>query len=413
VTRYNALNKVDGYLELLIVRVITSIILWVDFTLIFSMLSYRWHAEPETIGFTAALYGLPGLFLGPFFGRLADRVNPATMLLFSYLARGGASIALTLATDIHLFTLLVFVKGLSNLGAMPAEQLVTRYMLSRNQLIINTSIVTVIDQISKVCSPLIGSLMAQVASPNAGFVISSILGVLGALVVVRLRMSARIEPNSASSTGNQMFTRDFFDFFIKNTNFRLALVATICQTGVLAFYDPLLAALLIELGFPAGTFGVIVSFTAGGAIIGAIIFKNIFSKYDKQRLFGAALCGFGLSIIIPSALIFFNGPLNIVLLAIFWTFNGCFFAQTAMSFTTIIQIECPAGILGAVSSTARSLQLATMVTGPIVGSSVARATSIPFVFAASGLVAVAVGTVLLAAHRTRNSQSGLAPTGDP
>jgi MFS family permease len=116
------LQSVPGYRALAAARVLSSAILWVDFTLVFSLLGYYWHADATTIGVASALYGLPGLVLGPFFGALADRVNPVAMLAVSYLARALTSLLLLFAPDIHFFVLLVFLKGLANLGAMPTGQ---------------------------------------------------------------------------------------------------------------------------------------------------------------------------------------------------------------------------------------------------------------------------------------------------
>lgn len=63
------LNGVQGYRTLVGARVLSSGIVWVDFTLIFSLLGYHWHADAVTIGVASALYGLPGLLLGSFSAR--------------------------------------------------------------------------------------------------------------------------------------------------------------------------------------------------------------------------------------------------------------------------------------------------------------------------------------------------------
>ena len=94
------LQSVPGYRALAAARVLSSAILWVDFTLVFSLLGYYWHADATTIGVASALYGLPGLVLGPFFGALADRVNPVAMRPDNDLLRGhGAKVGQAFEED--------------------------------------------------------------------------------------------------------------------------------------------------------------------------------------------------------------------------------------------------------------------------------------------------------------------------
>src|SRR5689334_21882809 len=100
---HNLIFNVSGYLAVTTLRTCSSIILWVDFTLIFSLLSYHWHAEPTTVGLATALYGLPGLMLGPFFGRLADLKNPIFLLYGSYIARGITSLLLVFSPTMDTF----------------------------------------------------------------------------------------------------------------------------------------------------------------------------------------------------------------------------------------------------------------------------------------------------------------------
>ena len=63
--------KVNGYGYLCGVRLSSSVTLWVDFILIFTVLTFAYDASPKTLGYAAALYGLPTLFLGPLIGVLA------------------------------------------------------------------------------------------------------------------------------------------------------------------------------------------------------------------------------------------------------------------------------------------------------------------------------------------------------
>ncbi|MFS8978005.1 hypothetical protein PO002_26445 [Cupriavidus necator] len=78
------LIAVAGYKPLLAARVVSSMMVWLDITVIFSLLGFYWTADAMALGTAAALYGLPGLVVGPSFGSLADRSNPLAMLVVSY-----------------------------------------------------------------------------------------------------------------------------------------------------------------------------------------------------------------------------------------------------------------------------------------------------------------------------------------
>ena len=77
-----------------------------------------------------------------------------------------------------------------------------------------------------------------------------------------------------------------------------------------------------------------------------------------------------------------------------WGANGAFYALAAMSFGVIMQTRCPVETIGTVSASARSAQLFVMVLGPLIGASVANATSLELVFVLSGIVALAWATQL-------------------
>lgn len=207
-------------------RACSSVILWVDFTLIFSLLSYHWQVGASTLGIASALYGLPGLMLGPLFGRLADRHPPFKLLYLSYLARSLTSLLLIFAPST-----LVFCKGLGNLGAMPTEQVLVRVLLSQNQIVSNASLTTAIDQISKICAPLVGTLLAQWFRPAAGFGLSALLALLGlALLHLLQRHCQPLTQKMAERPGATIGA--LFALLRRDTVFRLAFYATVMQSMV-------------------------------------------------------------------------------------------------------------------------------------------------------------------------------------
>ncbi|CAH0441805.1 hypothetical protein LMG9673_02614 [Ralstonia pseudosolanacearum] len=123
------------------------------------------------------------------------------MLIVSYLARCLSSVLLMVVPDVSLFVLLVSIKGLANLGAAPAEQVITRSMLSKTQLVSNAGIMTTIDQLTKLCAPLLGAGMAGLHHPAAGFGSSASLAVAGILCAARLRKPVEMSRRHARRPG--------------------------------------------------------------------------------------------------------------------------------------------------------------------------------------------------------------------
>ncbi|MGD7098280.1 MFS transporter [Ralstonia pseudosolanacearum] len=387
------LSSVPGYRALMAARVLSSGIVWVDFTLIFSLLSYHWHADAVMIGVASALYGLPGLLLGPFFGALADRLNPVTILIVSYLARCLSSVLLMVAPDVNLFVLLVLIKGLANLGAAPAEQVVVRSMLSKAQFVSNASIMTTIDQLTKICAPLLGAGMASLHHPVAGFGLSAGLGLAGTLCVGLLRKQVDMSKRDEASRQAPRHLQALLSLVRDNATFRMAFIAAIAQTAVLALYDPLLALFLKGKGMPTAIFGMIVSSTAAGAILGTLVFKRVHSR-SEQGTATMGLAAFGLTVAIPGVLAVADIAIPAGVLLAFWIANGCFYGLTAMSFGVTMQQQCPPQTIGTVSATARSVQLAVLVLGPLAGAALSGLVGIPLVFVLSGVLAMLVAGAL-------------------
>lgn len=373
---------------LLVTRCISSIILWMDFTLVFSILAFTRGASTATIGLAASLYGFPGLFLGPWIGALVDRLPPITALSVSYLLRAMASLGIIFSTKPAATLAMIFLQGVSNICAMPAEQVLVKRLLQREQMILSTQIVTVIDQSAKIGAPILGGLIAQRFGSSAGFWLSALL-VVPALACLELlrrtaadRMRLRNPAPRSLAVGGQIWQ------LLRNDGiYRLAFIAMLTQTAVLAIYDPLLALFLRGLGCGAAVFGQIVSATALGGIGGAIIFKSV-SDRAGRRLALVSLAGFGASVLIPGLLGWLGASVSTIGLLGCWVINGCCYGITAMYFGVTQQLRCPAETIGAVASTARSAQLAALVAGPLLGAALASVLGIAGVLALAGAAAI-------------------------
>ncbi|WP_432261466.1 MFS transporter [Cupriavidus sp. TMH.W2] len=401
------LTSVAGYRPLVAARAISAIVLWLDFTLIFSLLSFQWRAEAMVVGLASALYGLPGLIVGPYLGSLADRSNPVHMLIGSYLARAITSGLLIFAPNVHIFVVLVLLKGLANVGAMPAEQVLIRSMLSREQAVENAGIMSAVDQLTKISAPLVAATMTGLFRPESGLWLSTILAFFGIGCLCWLLPCSHKVDATRRAAGKAGQFGALLALLRENIQFRFAFFSVVLLSAVLGLYDPLLTLFLRGQVMPASTFGLIVSCTAGGGLCGALIFRRVYVRHG-QRLAATGLAGFGLTVLLPGILASQDVAIPASLLLVLWALNGCFYGLSAMSFGVAVQQQCPQEYIGNISAAARSVQLAALVLGPLLGASMAQRLGIPLVFVTSGSVAAIVGLLLVA--RSRQSPTHVSAT---
>lgn len=387
-----SLLSIRGYSSFLGGRISNSIALWVDFTLIFSLLSFHYRASPAVLGVSAALYGLPGLLLGPLVGAMADRKSPALIMLLSAFARFATSIGLLFADNETMFIAWVFIKGLGNVGTIPAEQVLMRRLLSSEQIVSAVALVSVVDQCSKILSPLIGAGLSFALHSTGGFALTAILAIISAVCAIRV---ARVVGWHDSDEHSRRLYPDFKLIRQVMTErpalaWSLALVLTF--SVILGLYDSVVAILLRDRGLPDSSFGTIVSCTALGAIGCAIMLKNMLARVSASRFMIIFLAGFSASVVAAGLLALALPALSLGLLCVVWGINGFCYAGGVMAYSIALQREAPPGTLGVVSASARSLQLAALVIGPIVGSWVAQAWGLEATFVGAGGLGLAIAS---------------------
>ncbi|MEA9977665.1 MULTISPECIES: MFS transporter [unclassified Pseudomonas] len=391
--------NIAGYGYLCGIRLSTSVTLWVDFVLIFTVLTFGFDASAETLGLAAALYGLPPLLLGPLFGALADRTSPFKFICWSFLTRCFVACLLFSATSQTVFLVFVFMKGLANLGSGSAEIILTRKLLSNEDLVKNISLVTIMDQFIKVCSPLAAGIIASVADKSSGFLVSAVFSLIGTICVIVLSIT-----HSTSSVTQNPEMRSFgsleaFKSFFKHGPItRLFFICTMVQSAVLGCYDSLLSLFLKNFGLESYAFGAVVSATAVGGILSGLIFPKIYpARLSLCSTLSLSL--FGVAVILAGLLPTIPHLANIVVFMSLFLVAGIAYGLTALGFGITLQKYCPVSHLGVLSATARSLSLALMITTPILGAWLSRLITIGGVFCFAGVFAVIVGAWLYFEHR--------------
>ncbi|MFK0376916.1 MFS transporter [Pandoraea sp. NPDC090278] len=378
--------RTQDYSRLLASRAVGASILWIDFTLIFESLAFRWDADAVVIGLAMTFYGVPGVLAGPWIGAFVDRHCPWVMLRWSYVIRAVAAIALLLAPTLQLFLICVAMKGLANLIPGPAEQQLFRRLLSNDALAGNASKVTLIDQVAKLVAPLIAAMLAAWHLP--GFAVSAALGLAGVVLLPGREVSTK---QVRANVHRRPVWAVFHTVLRDHPLLRRVFTITLCQAFVLGFYDALLALFLKARGYPDGTFGSIVGCTAAGAIIGSLAFKSAIKRCSPTTLLTVSSILFGLTVLTPAAMVFAQTEVPVFAMLSLWIGNGFGYGLGVMLVMLMFQQYCPREVLGTVTSTGRSLQLLLMIVAPLLGGALSNVTSIEFVFLCSGMTAIGLG----------------------
>lgn len=381
---------IPGYSYLCGIRLSTSVTVWVDFVLIFTVLTFTFDATPKTLGYAAALYGLPPLLLGPVFGAIADRISPFKFICWSFLARFTVACLLFSASSEAFFLTFIFLKGLANLGSGSAEIILTRKLLSKEDLVNNISLITVMDQFIKVCSPLAAGIIATAADKATGFLVSAVFSLFGFFLVIALAVT------NPTSSAHSPEIRSFGSisalraFFRHGPITRLFFICTMIQSAVLGCYDSLLSLFLKNAGFSSYTFGAVVSATAIGGILSGLLFPRIYP--ERLSLCSTlSLSSFGVAVIIAGLLPSVPLISNTVAFMSLFLVAGLAYGLTSLGFGITMQKYCPLSHLGTLSATARSLSMALMIGAPILGAWLSSHLNIAGVFVLAGCLAVVVG----------------------
>lgn len=243
------------------------------------------------LGITLAVQQLPLLFLAPWGGLLADRMNKRTILIVTATAAMIPSLLLGVLTLTHHINVglvlgLAVVGGLIDALDKPARQSFPSEMVSAPHLANAVMLNNIIQDTGKVVGPAVaGVLIAAVGLPYTFFVNSlSFLAVLAGLLLMRpvdLSAPDRIARGAGQLRAGLAYVRATPRLFGP-----LALLASV---GLVAYNFQLLLALLGRETFhgDARTVGYLLGALGAGSVIGGLALAGVL-RATIGRIVGAA-----------------------------------------------------------------------------------------------------------------------------
>lgn len=357
--------------ELVIVQALSSLALWLDIFLIFTVPVYLWGISPSSVALLAFCLGSPILLLGPIVGTLIDRQDVRKTLLLGVLLRTASTISLVFSPSFDVFLVLVIFKGLSTLIYFPSITIAVRKLVNKEEYKSFFSCTSLFDQVSKITVPLLAGLLTLAMPIKYGFFFSA--AAVFCTLPFLITLCAKIETTPVSSPSKILsLYRDLLRglSLFKSLPFqlRIGLLYSLLTSLALGVYDPHLASFLAHEGYSPVVFSQIVSATAGGAVCAAALVKYKLNNTDEILLRSYALILFSSALTLTSLIVLFDTPGKKILYPIAWFINGFGYELLIISSNIILQQLCPAENIGRVSTSFRSIQMLCIVTGPAIGT---------------------------------------------
>jgi MFS family permease len=386
-------------------QLMSSLAVWLDIFLIFSVPSFSWAATPRDMAALAACLALPSLLLGPLAGALADRHDPRLMALGGVLARVALSIAAAFAPGFMALAAIVLFKGLANLAYFPAMAVVTNRAVEPARRVGYFSALSLVDQGAKVGTPLLAGVLTLAIPSQEVFLMAALAAALcGACLLYALRDWQAL--SSSASRRPASLYRDLLQTFKRfrhlAPSLRVGLLLSVGVSAALAIYDPHVAAYLAHHHWEARLFAHIMTATAAGAIGAAALVRLCFQAARPERLRLAGLCCFCLALILLATTVSVLAPQRMPAFFVpLWFINGFGFEMFVLANVVIIQNHSPPDMIGKISSSVRSMQMACMAGMPGVGAALITHQSREMPFWAAAVLSFALLLVCGLSMRSR------------
>ena len=282
------------------------------------------------IGITLALQFLP-MLLGAWGGLVADRADKRRLLFITQAAAGALALVLGLlvligpgpAGSAHLWEVYVlsFALGVVNLFDNPARQTFVIEMVGKDDLANAVSLNSIVMNGARVIGPAIGGVLIATVGLGVCFLANS-ASYVAVIVALMLMRRADLQPAQRVARAKGQL-REGVRYAWRTPNLRDPLML-VFVVGLLAYNFTVILPLLAQETFHggAGTFALLTSLMAGGAVVGGLVVANR-GKPNIHRLtgvgivFSVMIAGVAISptLVVAGVVIVFMGALSIAFIA--------------------------------------------------------------------------------------------------
>jgi len=342
------------------------------------------------LGVVGFLGSMPIFLFSLFGGVLADRSNKRNILIFTQAAFMLLAFLLAVLTQFKIITpaqiiLIALLNGTVMAFDAPARQSIVVELVGKKFLFNAIALNSVAFNSSRIIGPAIAGVLVSVIGMSGCFYLNglSFLAVIIALFYIRFKPVTAVR-NSAS--------KDLKDgiLFISRNNLILALVSMVAAMSLFGISYVILMPVFVNkvLNLGVKEFGLLMSGTGLGALIGALILARLGNFLHKGRLlvgtvylFSFALIGFSLSkaFLFSFLALIFVGASSVIPIALI---------------NTLLQINVPDAFRGRVMSVFMITFAGVMPFGNLLSGSLAQSFGVQSALFFCGLTCILLFTLI-------------------
>ena len=370
---------------------------WLDYAAVVALVVFAWGEGPFALAMFALALSLPYLLVGPFVAVVVDRMPIRTVLVVSNLGRGLVTLGFAFAVDTTVLLALVFLRGCVDSAFTPARQAAIQASTPEALYGVANGLHQAINQTSKIAGPALGGLLLAIWPAQNIFMLNAVLSLVAALIALSVILPPRPAP---SEERGKFFTESLKGIgeFRRSQRLMVALIFSACAYFSFFLYDALIALLAEGFGFDATAFGLSISASGFGGLVGALLAGSMAGKRPMLAMsLAAVISGATTCAIAVSAVM--GWPVQLPAFLLVLGFMGGATAFMLVPYRTIVQADAPPDRIARVFAAGEAVITTTMLAAPLIGSFIASQWGTPAAFLVGGIMLVLLGAVTLATHR--------------
>ncbi|TPG91660.1 MFS transporter [Brevibacillus laterosporus] len=375
---------------------------WFDYIAILAIVTFEWKSSPLLIALLPISYALPGILLGQVAGVLADRWDKRKVMIVSNLLRAMFTFSLLLASGVWILYGILLMRAILEVINLPAEQAMTRHVVSDDQLLQATSLNTLVFQLAKIIGPLLGASLLSVTSSKICLLVNGSCLLIACFLlswVGSVEKKSMCEPKiqDAKSETNQETKKqpfiyawkDGWSIVLGNKVLLVSLCFMLLVSMTIQFVDSQMSVLIREvaplhpewMGWGIALFG-----------LGAITMIGLLQRWKAVTRYGLAI---GMSAMFIGGCFFWlgslDGGLSFVFLILPCLIGGAGTGLWSVTSNYLFMNEAPKEAVGRVMGIVQSMSSIVWVIAPLLGGGLVTLVGPNLAFQLSGLVLTLLG----------------------
>lgn len=394
-TPFRDILRIPAQRRLLFAAIPADFADWFDYVAVVALIAYVWGHGPVALAFLALAFSLPYVIAGPLLAAWVDRTELKRVLLVSNLGRGALTFALALAPNVEVLLLLVLLRGIVDSAFTPARQSAIQLTTPEPLLMAANGLHQGINQASKIIGPAAGGLLLALLPAQGVFVVNGFLSVVAFLILLGLKLPPRAHVLHGTAEPFLRRVSGGIAEFGRNRRLLAVLIFAAAANFIFFLYDTQIALLTSRLGYDATAFGLTVTASGVGGVVGAFLAGMVRPKRPLAMMAIPALISGPVTIAVALAAgwsLAIPFPLFCVVMAVM----GGTTVFMMVPYRSVIQAETPPDRIGRVTAAGEAAMISAMMSAPFLGSLISAGFGVPAPFILGGALLILLGLGALA-----------------